>query len=1255
MITSSFLRYPVFPIVRLAIYAALSLLPLSSFAQETVDINHDGIPDNFATDSIIVVTVTEDTSEEEGLAEESSASTKLQKALKGDKLSKFIDRAQKKHGQQSLRLLAGVSLKDSDDNKYLKTFFRQQINLDEITLEEAIQQMQADPDVLIAEPDYIQTEDIGGDPFYSSYGTWGQPFRDQWYLDLIQAPGAWDQLNGNSNEVIVAVIDSGVDFSHPDLSQVAWANSYEIPNNGVDDDGNGYVDDIYGWNFASNNADSSDNHGHGTLIAGLIGAKRGNDYGIAGIASNVQIMALKNGNSGTSYISDSIEALYYAVRNGAQVVNMSFGGKHYSDSFAQAIRYANSNGVVLIASSGNSGLDAVGHYPSAYPEVISVGASDNNDEVLYFSNYGATVDLVAPGGGAGGFANSMLGPRANGTSMGTIVDAKHTRSAGTSFSAPLVTAAAAMLLQMNPDSKPETIRLTLQQTADDIEQPGWDQLSSHGRLNLNAALLGYNTRPKSATARITSPATGTPAFGTVRIYGNVGAESDFHYLLEYGVGRVPDNWIEISTGSEPHANSLIGSLDVSNFSAGDYTIRLSTFADGLPVVEHRIVLLIGYNESALRPGWSISLVNAEAITVMDLDDDGEQEIFLPTGYGLRMYRPDGSPIQSGLFKGSLVWPSGPASAGDIDGDGELEVGFISKSGTSFAYPEFREIRFWNLDGSTCEGWPLTTPRNNDFVPSSLAPTVVDVNGDGSAEVLFPSNPYKGSAPRLHLVDGAGVNLPGWPKLLTSSANGAFIHATTAAGDIDGDGEIDFVVADSAGYVHALSLDGSYKPGWPILVNSGTSISQEVALSDLNRDGRLDIIVSFYDGYTTVLDIHGVAHQGWPKHLGSLPRSPSIADLDGDGDLEIAIGTLAGELHLLHHDGSSLPNWPKTVSSRIYSPSLADLNQDGALDIIASDGHRLVHAWQVDGSDFAHLGFPFLLPGKFGCYTPPVVKDLDGDGVLEVTVYGDNLEVINTSAIANPSAPSFNHMHANPANTCLYVLPGVIANGQQFLGDIEGGTSIDVSGYGLLAGSTARIGSIQSETEYLSGSGLQITIPSGLREGWHDIWVTSPNSEPYWLTNAVLIVNDIHGDDDSDWLPNGWEWQYGMDPLVPQSFESETGANGDLDKDGVPNFIESIFARNGMVPTEQDAHKLPLPSIENGQAHVYYSLDPKDTSDLKLLWSPDLAHWYSEEDSEYPNVIEHRNLETSTQNRSDKVLRIELPDRQSGFFKWSATQ
>ena len=320
--------------------------------------------------------------------------------------------------------------------------------LHEVTLAPGVSVAQAltayrnNPYVQDAESDAVVHESaVPNDTYYQ---------EDQWalnntgqtggtYGDSIQAAAAWNVTTGSKN-VIVATLDSGVDYTDTDLAANIWTNPDVNPTTGVDSSNDGYTDDIHGWNFVSNNNNVMDDFWHGTHVAGIIGAVGDNGVGVTGVNWNVQIMALKMlDSSGNGTTANAVLALNYAVEHGAKIVNISWNGGAYSQAFHDAIQNAGNLGVLVVCAAGNENAndDAITNYPPSYnlPNMIVVAATDDNDNMATFSSYGAnTVDIAAPGVNI----------------LSTVPGNQYEFADGTSMATPMVSGGAALLLAADP-------------------------------------------------------------------------------------------------------------------------------------------------------------------------------------------------------------------------------------------------------------------------------------------------------------------------------------------------------------------------------------------------------------------------------------------------------------------------------------------------------------------------------------------------------------------------------------------------------------------------------------------------------------------------------------------------------------------------------------------------------------------------------------------------------------------------------------
>ncbi len=421
----------------------------------------------------------------------------------------------------------------------------------------------------------------------------------QWGLKKIGAFDAWNITKG-ADTVLIGLIDTGIDYLHPDLKNKIYINKGEIGldkngndkrTNGIDDDGNGFVDDFMGWDFTDRRGfpfDSSggdyltwdnnpmDENGHGTEICGIMAAETNNHTGIAGVAPNIKVLNLRAFDpNGYGEEDDVAAAILYAVKMGVKVINMSFGDTQFSYVLKDVIKYAYDRNVVLVGSSGNEGSDEP-HYPSGYSEVICVGNSTDQDYVASSSNYGSTLDLVAPG-----------------TSI--LTTARHNSYAevsGTSASSPFVSASSALLLSLGNFTN-EEVKQILKSTSDDIDITGWDLRSGSGRLNLFKALSVVAPSiikfdyPKQDLATTKD---------TLNISATILSAYFQNYSLYVGTGLNPNNWQTlIDNENYQFSSKSLYSLNIKNYADSVYTLRLVVNQTNGKALEERVNFYVQRN------------------------------------------------------------------------------------------------------------------------------------------------------------------------------------------------------------------------------------------------------------------------------------------------------------------------------------------------------------------------------------------------------------------------------------------------------------------------------------------------------------------------------------------------------------------------------------------------------------------------------------------------------------------------------------
>jgi len=321
-----------------------------------------------------------------------------------------------------------------------------------------------------AEPNYIAHICVTpNDPYYSQ----------QWAHQNMQSEQAWDIETGDPS-VAIAIVDTGVDWNHPDLAANIWANPGEIAGNGIDDDGNGYIDDIRGWDFVNFDSDPMDDNGHGTHCSGIAAAETNNGVGVAGVCWKCSIMPLKGlDEHGSGYHSDLAIGIQYAADNGADVISMSWGSYSYSNLLKDVIDYAYVQGVVLVGAAGNEGSE-IKFYPAGYENVLAVASTDKNDQRSVWSlpqpptpgsssSYGFWVAIGAPGTAI----------------YSTLFDDTYASWSGTSMAAPHVAGLAGLILSRTPAFTNDEVRQIIVSTTDPVQS---SEYIGSGRINVSGAL-----------------------------------------------------------------------------------------------------------------------------------------------------------------------------------------------------------------------------------------------------------------------------------------------------------------------------------------------------------------------------------------------------------------------------------------------------------------------------------------------------------------------------------------------------------------------------------------------------------------------------------------------------------------------------------------------------------------------------------------------------------------------------------------------
>jgi subtilisin family serine protease len=900
--------------------------------------------------------------------------------------------------------------------------------LEPIQMAKAMSALRADPQITsVHEETLAQIAYVPNDPSYSTAGSWGQPYDDLYGLKKLGTTQAWDTARGDG--VVVAVVDTGIDYTHPDIDANVWINPGEIPANGIDDDANGFVDDVRGWDFVGTQSgapiadnDPRDGHGHGTHVAGTIAAEGDNNLGVVGVAWQAKVMAVKGiADDGFGPEAGLAAAIVYAVDNGADVINASFGGPGTSPTIRDAVDYAHAQGVVFVAAAGNNNADAAGFYPANLASAVTVAALDAFDGKAYFSNFGNKIDVSAPG-------VDILSLQRGGGFL---------RNQGTSMAAPHVSGVAALIIQLHREFTNEQVRQVLRASASDVGAAGKDSIYGYGRPSASGAVA----IDQVLEAHITAPADGALIDAPITVHGTARGTGFGQWILEFGSGANPTSWTTLQTSGVPATNAALGTLDPRTLADGPYVVRLraitssgTTFSDQVGVVVRYVDLTVPRPPHVptvlqiYKPGTSIGIVGrATGPSFQSFRLEWAPGFDATTGWstaGVTLTGGGTSPVTDGIV-GAWI-PAASLSGTFTIRLTVVNTGFTSSKTTGlYLEPDLVGVgwpRFTDDTGSyggsaipvggrlilcgrgnfgtssqcesfrTSDGWPL---RTQTIKPGDWQVSVGELDPAFGEEILIPD--YKSL--RIHSRDLIPY------RAITSPRQERFGRDQTSLADLDGDGvhEIVALAADTdpsgdfftgGGSLQVYRADGTfYSSRYPIRFvppNGGARYNTAHALAvDLDGDGRKEILLGIVNYEQTHYQLQAYNADGTPyaawtatpvSGVGIQP--PLAADLDRDGRMEILVNEwdTAGNPHLrvLDNTGATRPGWP-TNGVTIFSPTVADVDGGTQDEIVAITSGGLV-IYRADGTLVRSI---LWAEGGAAGVTNLVVADIDGDAQPEL--------------------------------------------------------------------------------------------------------------------------------------------------------------------------------------------------------------------------------------------------------------------------------
>jgi len=650
-------------------------------------------------------------------------------------------------------------------------------------------------------------------------------YKYQNHLRQIKAPLAWNKTK-ESPEVVIAILDTGVDTDHPDLKNNIWRNINEIPDNGVDDDGNGYIDDIKGWDFITDSADPEPKFEegytdvamhHGTLVAGVAAAEGGNTQGVTGVTWRAKIMPLRVlsgvGQGDTIAVSNAIS---YAIKNGADIINMSFVGENASETLAVAIEEAYRAGVLVVAAAGNDVGDGVDmgespRYPVCHDGkrgenyVIGVTSVDSLDRKTNFGNYGKCVDISAPGTGIYTTVfNSFLQSGFDRYYGGGWV--------GTSVSAPQVSGAAALVKSLRPNMSVNKLREIILDGVDNIDSvnPDYRTQLGFGRLNLNKVIIATLGNDVSSQPNIKDQPVGVVD----------SMDRDFNYIA-----------VGAQVGGGPHVRVYRQDGQL----VGQFFAAVPSFLGGVNV------------------------------SLIDIDDDTIPEVVaVPVSEDkswVRIFNLKGEQLNEFLAYEKEFLGGVEVATGDVDGDGNQEI-IVAPRG--FGKPQ---IRVYDKNGKLKKFFFTY----HESYRGGLRLAVGDINEDKLDEIVVA--PANNLSPVVKIMNGSGDVLDSYFAFESGFVYGFNIGVYNRK----------IVVSSNGGtkpIVRVLESNGKLIKEW-LAYDERFRGAVHISVTDLDGDGQVDIITTPGKGggpHLRIFDIQGKVKGQWMAYNSAFRGGVSVATL-----------------------------------------------------------------------------------------------------------------------------------------------------------------------------------------------------------------------------------------------------------------------------------------------------------------------------------------------------------------------------------------
>jgi hypothetical protein len=870
--------------------------------------------------------------------------------------------------------------------------------------EKELTRLSSNPKILYTEKEpLIRAHSYPSDPrTETTYSPDDPLYANQWWIRQIEADkawGLWDIAGGDrpgSKQIIVAIVDTGVEWTHPDLIDNIWRNLGEDSNgngdvlvnsdsqwqfdpgdlNNIDNDNNGFKDDLIGWDPAGSTGGNEDNNPmavkqgnapssarmHGTHCAGIVSATSDNGIGIAGTAYDVSVMPVKAmaDNDENGYLYYGYQGIQYAYKAGAQIISLSWGSSSYSSSARTVVQTARNAGSILIAAAGNGtddGTELYGRfYPASYPEVISVTALGPNDKWGKWANYHEDVDIAAPG-------ESIM------STVFSSVGSGYQSWWGTSMATPVVAGSMALLMSYLPGQGSQWYIDQLLNNTDEIysinSDPEYAGRLGRGRVNPYKSIAsilkpqfiihdkilsvldddGDNVLNPGESLNINLTLQNQPGWQNGKNIRAVLRSNDEQILVIDSLATFPD----LSAGQTGTHTESITVTALSGAVPGIKQLEFHVYSENSNGSPFTDILELPINVSLYQKGFPV-------------------------------------PLSEQIVSSVLVW--------DINNDGRKEIVAGTIAG---------KIMAWNDEGDTLPGFPVTTVG---LIPGEIA--AGDLNNNDTLEMVAATT------------TGNVIIFDGWGKVIATYKAANSIVSSPTIGQVDGGNDLEIVVGTTGNQIIALKRDGSVIPGFPLNVGSAVRTSVSVAVS-----GNLSPVLAYSTsgGNVNLTNAQGESLPGWPVNFpGKRATTPVIVTYNGS--MIVAAGLSDGSFVLIHengtvkkilpglstviaeptlvrtasgpafaypydirkialidYDGNLFPGWPVIFDQIPSRVAAADLNNNGEDEIIAVSNNGKTGSWNLHGEMLP--GFPLLLHESNS--SGPTIIDLDGDGDAEIFV------------------------------------------------------------------------------------------------------------------------------------------------------------------------------------------------------------------------------------------------------------------------------